>query len=285
MGPMPSLRHRAFCLRRDRRLHSAHVWASDARLKSIIAFIEPLGLAWLGITALLICLVWRRNARHALLLGWPWLLFTLLLCTPVPSLLLASMERPWVDVDLTRLPAADAVVSLGGTGEPSAHEITGFHFTRGADRVMTAVELVRRGKADTLVLGGGGQRETLARASEADSIKQWAESWNLLKTPAVSLGVCLDTHDEAVKTAALAKERGWKSIILVTSASHMGRAVATFRKAGLNVTCAPCNVMSTVFRKGGLDWVHAPHHAGAELFGIWFHEVLGWAFYRWQGWV
>ena len=266
-------------------MHLAPVRAFHASLKSIIAFIEPLGLAWLGVTALLVCMIRRRNARHALLLGVPWFLLTLVLCTPVPSLLLASMERPWVGGDFDKLPAADAVVSLGGIGEPSAHEITGFHFTRGADRVMTALELVRRGKADVLVVGGGGQRETGARASEAEVVKQWAESWNLLDTPALSLGVCLDTHDEAVKTALLAKERGWGSIILVTSASHMGRAEATFRKAGLNVTCAPCNYLSSVIRKKSLSWFHAPHYAGAELFGIWFHEVLGWAFYRWQGWV
>jgi uncharacterized SAM-binding protein YcdF (DUF218 family) len=269
----------------DHRLHLAPVRAFHASLKSIIAFIEPLGLAWLGITALLVCMIWRRNARHALLLGVPWLLLTLVLCTPVPSHLLASMERPWADFDPTTLPAADAIVSLGGAGESSAHEITGFHFTRGTDRVMTAVELVRRGKADLLVLGGGGHRGPAAIASEADAVKQWVESWNVLETPVLSLGVCLDTHDEAVKTAVLAKERGWGSIILVTSASHMGRAEATFRKAGLNVTCAPCNYLSSVIRRKSLSWFHAPHHAGAELFGIWFHEVLGWAFYRWQGWV
>lgn len=283
---MPLPWHRAFCFKVGCRLHSTAVEACDARLKSIIAFIEPMGLAWLGITTLLVCLVWRRNARHAILLGGPWLMFTLVVCTPVPSLLLASIERPWIDVDLTKLPDADAIVSLGGTGETSALEITGFHFTRGADRLMTAVELVRRGKSNVVVFGGGGGHgQPGASGSEADAVKQWVDSWNVLKAPAISLGVCFDTHDEAVKTAVLAKERAWTSLILVTSASHMGRAEATFRKAGLNVTCAPCNFLSSVFRKDNLDWFHAPHFSGAEAFSIWFHEVLGWAFYRWQGWV
>ena len=254
-------------------------------MKTIIALIEPLGLAWLGFTALLAGLVWKRRLWLALLLGLPWLSMTLVVCTPVPSVLLASIERPWVDVDLSTLPVSDAVVCLGGTGEPSAREIVGFHFTRGADRLMTAVELVRRGRSGVLVFGGGGYVRSGDWGSEADAVKRWIDSWSVLKEPAISLGVCADTHDEALKTAALVKERGWKSIILVTSASHMRRAEATFKKAGISVTCAPCNLVSTVFREDDLDWFHAPHHGGAEAFTIWFHEVLGWLAYRWRGWV
>jgi len=244
-----------------------------------------MGLAWLGLTALLAFHIWRRHTSLAALLGIPWLLLTLAVCTPVPSVLLASLERPWTGVALSALPTADAVVSLGGTGEPSEHELVGFHFTRGTDRLMTAVELVRVGKSDTLVLGGGGYVRHAKWGSEADAVKRWIDSWGVLKNPAISLGVCSDTHDEAVKTATLVKERGWKSIILVTSASHMNRAEATFRKAGVNVMCAPCNVTSTVFRQDRLDWFHAPHPGGPEAFGIWFHEVLGWLVYRWRGWV
>ena len=244
-----------------------------------------MGLAWLALTALLICLIWRRSMRQALLLGVPWLLITLVVCTPLPSVLLASLERPWVGTDLSALPAADAVVSLGGAGEPSSREFVGFHFGRGADRLMTAVELVRRGKADTLVVGGGGYGSVGKWVSEADAAKRWIDSWGTLRNPVVSFGVCSDTHDEALKTAALAKERGWKKIILVTSASHMTRAEATFKKAGVEVTCAPCNILSTVFLEDKLDWFHAPHHGGMEKFAVWFHEFLGWLAYRWRGWV
>lgn len=255
-------------------------------MKTIIAFIEPLGLAWLCFTALLVRLLSRGRRREAVLFGVPWLLLTLVFCTPLPSMLLASMERPWVGADIDGLAVADAVVSLGGTGEPSRREPVGFHLTRGADRLMTSVELMRRGKSNTLVLGGGGYYRREAKwGSEADAAKRWIDSWGVSKSPAISLGVCADTHDEAAKTAVLAKEHGWKSIILVTSASHMSRAEATFKKAGFSVACAPCNLLSSEFRDSEAGWFHVPHAAGAELFGVWFHEVLGWLAYRWRGWV
>ncbi len=254
-------------------------------MRTIIAFIEPLGLAWLSLTAAMAWLMWRRHFRPAVLVAVPWFCLTLVTCTPVPSLLLASLEKPWADLDFTKLPLADAVVSLGGTGEPTARELVGFHLTRGADRVMTAVELVRLGKADELVFGGGGYWRAGDWASEADAVKRWIDSWQVIKKPVISLGLCADTHDEALKTAALINERGWKSVILVTSASHMRRAEATFKKAGVNVVCVRSNFVSTVFREDSLDWFHAPHPGGAEAFHMWLHETLGWLAYRWRGWV
>lgn len=254
-------------------------------MKTLIAFTEPIGLAWLGITALLVMMAWRRAKGWLALLSIPWLLMTLLLCTPVPSVLLASLERPWVKVDLDSLPKADAIISLGGTGEPSKNELVGFHFTRGADRLMTSVELARRGKAEALLFGGGGYPTDNGWSSEADAAKKWIDSWAVLKQPVISLGVCADTHDEALKSAALIKERGWKSVILVTSASHMTRAEAVFKKAGVTVTCAPCNLLSTVLRERRLDWFHAPHPAGMESFSVWFHEWIGTIVYRHRGWL
>lgn len=215
----------------------------------------------------------------------PWLIFTLATCTPVPFFLLASLERPWIGVDAAALPAADAIVSLGGAGEPSSLEASGFHFTRGADRLMTAVNLACAGKADALVVGGGGFRRGNDLASEADAAKAWIESLDVVKIPIVSLGVCADTHDEAVKVAALAVEHGWKSVMLVTSASHMRRAEAAFRKAGVEVSSAPCNFLSPTFRNRGTYWFQPPGFAGPEAFFLWFHEKAGWWVYRWRGWV
>lgn len=218
-------------------------------------------------------------------LGIPWLVFTAGTCTPLPLVLLASLERPWLQTDVEAIPSADAMVSLGGAGEPSSIEVSGFHFTRGADRLMTAIELMRRGKAGSLVLGGGGFRRAGEVVSEADAAKDWIESLNVTTAPVISLGVCADTHDEAVKVAKLATERGWKSVILVTSASHMTRAASAFRKAGVTVSCAPCNYLSPMARGGKVSWIHPPGFAGPEAFFLWFHEKAGWWVYRIRGWV
>jgi uncharacterized SAM-binding protein YcdF (DUF218 family) len=47
-----------------------------------------------------------------------------------------------------------------------------------------------------------------------------------------------NTHENAINTAAIWRERHFRSGRLVASATHMPRALASFRKAGLDVS--PC---------------------------------------------
>lgn len=51
----------------------------------------------------------------------------------------------------------------------------------------------------------------------------------------VTLGGVLNTREEAERSRELVERRGWKWVLLVTSAFHMGRAEATFRRAGVPV--------------------------------------------------
>ena len=48
-----------------------------------------------------------------------------------------------------------------------------------------------------------------------------------------------NTRENAERSLRIVRERGWKSLVLVTSAMHMPRAAATFRKAGLDVDLLP----------------------------------------------
>ena len=260
-------------------------WSLNVGLKSLLPWIEPLGLSLLILTALLVHFLKSRRWRLAAASGLSWALLLFTTCTPMPHLLLGALERPWASTDLSGLPTADAVVVLGGSAAPSLTELVGAHFTIGTDRLITAVELVRRGKSNTLVCGGGGRRQRGNLASEADAVKTWLDSWRVVNTPVISLGICADTHDEAVKTAAIMKEKKWSTVILVTSASHMQRAEAVFKKAGCQVICAPCNWLSSPLKDTPHFGFHGPRASGADLFHAWFHEIIGIWVYRIRGWI
>jgi uncharacterized SAM-binding protein YcdF (DUF218 family) len=103
--------------------------------------------------------------------------------------------------------------------------------------------------------------------------------------PVHSLGICADTHDEAEKVAALAAEQKWTRIALVTSASHMTRAKATFEKAGVPVVPVPCNYNSQQMRQERPYWIKTPDVNGYGYFEGWMHEVIGTWVYRWRGWI
>ena len=214
-----------------------------------------------------------------------WVLLTGLSCTPIASFLLASLENQVPKVQMNQLPAADAILCLGGGVEPSLSEPSGIHLKAGADRLSTALALAAKGKAPLLILGGGGYPHKGRTFSEADAVRDYLADRVSLNIQLHSIGVCSDTHDEVLKVAALMKQRGLKRLLLVTSASHMPRAVAVFGKTDVQVIPVPCNYHSSLNHLGDHHWFHWPSYHGFEIFAFWIHEVIGHYVYLWRGWI
>jgi uncharacterized SAM-binding protein YcdF (DUF218 family) len=254
-------------------------------VKAAFDFLEPQGLVFVGLGVFAVMFVRQRQRLLAAFAVFLWLITGLVSCTPFASWLIFRIERPWKPVKLDSLEVCDAVVCLGGGLEPSRLEPTGLRTKGGADRLFCALEMTRQGKAKALVLGGGGFRFHDERGSEAEAGMAWIKAWKLTDVPLHSLGICNDTHDEALKTAALATQQGWKRIALVTSAYHMTRSKSTFEKAGLRVVPVPCNYVSQQMRQEQSYWFKTPDVTGYGYAEAWMHEVVGEWVYRWRGWI
>jgi uncharacterized SAM-binding protein YcdF (DUF218 family) len=258
----------------------------DSFLRQLLLLMEPIGLAWLALIALTVIL-WRRRQRFpSMISGAVVALVTLVGGTDLSGWLLRQIEEPWKGLDVDALPVCDAAIVLGGGLEPSRYEAGGVHLTVAGDRLMMGVEVLRKGKAPVLVLGGGLVILDGRVVVESALGKAWLESWQLAAgREVVSLGVAANTRDEAVRFVARARERGWRRVLLVTSASHMRRSAAVFRALGIEVVPVPCNFLTTVGTARQRGPIGIPNWRGFEKFGIWMHEVAGWAVYRWRGWV
>ncbi len=254
-------------------------------LKTALHLAQPLCLIWLLLGIWLLRMLIQRRREGLWLPGLSWLILTGMTCTPLASVLLAGLENQIPQVALAQLPHADAILCLGGGIEPSLSEPVGFRLKSGADRVSTALTLAAAGKAPLLILGGGGYPHQGRLFSEADAVCDYLREHATVKTDLHSLGVCSDTHDEAVKTAALMQQRGLKNLLLVTSASHMPRTLAVFRKVGVSVIPVPCNYLSSRTHLGDQHWLHLPHSQGFETFRTWAHEIVGSWVYHWRGWI
>jgi uncharacterized SAM-binding protein YcdF (DUF218 family) len=205
--------------------------------------------------------------------------------TSVPGKLLGSLERPYVGVKLAELPTADAVVLLGGGAQGSRYEVGGVHLSIAGDRLVTAAEVMRLGKAPVLLLGGAWGKLDGQVISESEITRELLTHWGVLAEAMIPLGNNGDTHDEALKVSAVAKQRGWRRVLLVTSANHMRRAAATFRHVGLEVTLVPCNFLTSV-GTGEVPFVPSvPGPDGFVKTGIWLHEQVGWLMYWRRGWL
>lgn len=157
-------------------------------------------------------------------------------------------------------------------------------FTSAVDRAITAVDLVQRGKAPVLVVGGGVVQGFAEGTLESDLWLRWLEAWRLTPEQVHQLGICRNTHDEGVAFKRLAEMHGWKRIILVTSAAHMRRAEGVFRQLEIPVTCFATDFRGlSALETGGLR-LGVPTPSRLDHCDSYLHEIVGRLVYRWRGW-
>ncbi len=119
---------------------------------------------------------------------------------------------------------------------------------------------------------------------------------NLLDVPQEAVLIqdsSVNTYEEAVEDAKLLKERGMNRILLVSSATHMRRAVPLFEKQGLEVIPAP-----TDFSYSDQEWENLLRFDGATAYTFFIptvsgmeslqnalKEYLGYFIYHLRGWI
>ena len=248
------------------------------------SLVEPVGAVWIFLILLTAWHVYRKQFRRAVLPGAAVVLMFIFGSTTASARLLATLERPYAGTDFEALPPADVIVMLGGALSVSSNDPMGFQMTDAGDRVLTAVEAARATRAKTVVLGGG--KPSLEGPLEADFLRTWFERWQIL--PGVSFldfGQCRHTHDEGERMVALAQEHGWKKIILVTSAGHMRRSEALFRKLGLDVICVAGDFRGLSRLEARHRFVPVPTLSNFDMLSIFCYETVGYWVYWWRGWV
>lgn len=214
--------------------------------------------ALVGLTRLRRPLVWLGAASIVLLLVAG---FTNIIVSPARAMLRSDP-----------LPAsADAIVvlSAGVTGD-------GMLPPQALDRILKGVELARGGAAPRIVLTRERKRVHGKWVTTSADQEKLA---SLAGVEVVITGVSRSTREEALRVQALASERRWTRVVLVTSPFHARRACATFEKVGLDVSCIPADS-----RDVSVVALGEPHDR-VRAFGLWMYEMVGTARYRMAGWL
>jgi uncharacterized SAM-binding protein YcdF (DUF218 family) len=240
----------------------AGLLARDLDLPALISFEhtrEPLVVVAAFLGAMLGITRWRGwlvPVVVALGLLWMTVAFTPLSAWLARGLARQELEEP-----------ADAVfVSLAGLA-PGAQRMTEAH-----NRALHGAELLARGKVKTLVV---------AESSFLPSVAMLRDVMGRLgiEGQPVAAGKADTTREEALAVAALAREKGWKLLLVVSSPIHSRRACASIEKEGVTVVSTPS--IESRFNIDELDT------AGDRLvaFGSIMHERLGLWVYARRGWV
>ena len=161
-----------------------------------------------------------------------------LVATPLIGLL-ESWHRP---PQLTPTDRFDAIVVLaGGIEEKGSLRPTTEPSSYSRNRTTCGVNLYQQGYAPTLVLTGGDGQIFGTGPQEAVEMKRWAVRLGVPESATKIDTEARNTYENATGTKRLL---GPASILLVSSASHLPRAVPVFTKQGFRVTPAPCDYAS-----------------------------------------
>ena len=215
----------------------------------------------------------------------------------VVNLLLWFSATPWLSrntqslleqraggLSAESLPRADAIVVLGGTLSPPEPAATDANLSAAADRLVYATRLYKLGKAPIVLIAGGNVDGTGAANAESVHAAQLLGEWGIPASAILTETESINTYENAVYSKLMLDQHGLKTVLLVTSAMHMPRALATFRSAGIEATPAPTDFEASGSGPPGLaNWAADP--AALAVTTRTLKEYVGWLVYRSRGWI
>ena len=191
-------------------------------------------------------------------------------------------ERP--PVLIQDLPVYDIGVVLSGVTVPDKSPHDRVYIPYGADRILHTVMLYKMGKVKKILISGESGRISKVYETESEQMKKVFLICGVSEKDIIIENRSRNTHENALYTKELLKGSKEK-LLLITSAFHMRRAEACFKKVGLEVDIFPVDFLS---HDSNL-WVPSQILVPSEsAIGIWvplLHEIEGYIIYSIMGYV
>ena len=256
--------------------------------KLLSAALQPYSLLLAVMSLGLVLLYFTKRQRTAKALLFAGLtLMALLSLGPVARALVRPLEAsyPPLLAEATQAsatlpdgsPAPRWVVVLGG-GHSESRSLAPIHQLSAPSLVRLAegIRLQRLLPEAKLLLSGGGNG---AATTEAQVLAAAGASLGAPQDRMVLESQSWDTIDEVRALRALV---GQERFVVVTSATHLPRAMAMFKKAGMNPIPAPTEYLAIPEASRMVDWI--PHAGAGFMIERALHEYLGlfWAKLRGQ---
>ena len=159
--------------------------------------------------------------------------------SPVGNILILPLEQRFPPWDETR-GAPDGIVVLGGPINPELSLARGeVSLNESAERVTVAAALARRYPQARIVFSGGNSGLIISDGSEAEFALKLFRSLGIDPARVATEDRSRNTIENAVFSKRLVAPTPGERWLLVTSAYHMPRSIAVFRRAGFDVEAYP----------------------------------------------
>lgn len=255
--------------------------------KLLPLFLYPLGLTTVFLMIAIIHF-WKHPRRASVALAFALGLLLLSSNVGVAQTLTYSLERQYPV--LIHPPKAKAIIVLGGsTFAPNPPRLWP-EVNDGGDRVLYGAKLYREGKAPQVLLSGGRIAWQGGGQAEAIDMRTLMETMGVPRDAVILEPQSLNTFENARNTKAVLTIQNIDGpLLLVTSAFHMPRSMAIFRKQGLDVIAAPTDFWVETDR-GPTEFKEAvltlfPDAEALEQTTKIMKEYMGFFIYKLRGWL
>lgn len=207
----------------------------------------------------------------------------LLVCgfSPLGNLMVLPLEQRFARGELPQDIAG--IIILGGfeTG-PVTKRRGELSLNEAAERLTESI-LAARARPDAKVIFTGGDAALIGPADNgaAGEVGRYLEAVGIARERLVLEGVARTTHENALLLARMLQPGPGQRYLLVTSAFHMPRSVATFRRQGFDVVPWPVDYRTRGWMDATTFFGSVP--AGLERVDLAFKEWIGLAAYRLSG--
>jgi len=241
----------------------------------------------IGVLVVGVVLAFRRRTERAA--RWYFACVAALywmLSTPVcAERLIEWAGRPYVPL-ATRAEARGArIVVVLGAGNNTIqsrglvlNEVT----EEAALRVLEGARLYRLLDRPTILVSGGITGREPGSAPEGEAMRKTAESLGVRPPDILVENESKTTREESIVIARMLAGRMQQPIVLVTSGTHMARALAVFRAAGFD----PIPSVAAYKSDHSLErYRWAPNDLGLLLFQSFVYDEAAQLYYRARGWM
>lgn len=242
----------------------------------------PPGLSLILLALAILLSVFKKHTFSIALsiLAITWVLIWSL---PATSLFLGGLlESRYPYKDPKDLPRADVIVVFGGNTQANrANWFEPYNRATAIDRIDRAEALYRSGKAPRILLSGGARE---GKVSEAQIIARILRQRGIPDSALLLENDSRNTSENARFTDIAMRSQKLRSALLVTSALHMPRALATLEKRGIHVTAAG-GAPQIVLPSSNAPNIWLPHLRSLDASRTIIKEYLGLFGYWVRGWL
>jgi uncharacterized SAM-binding protein YcdF (DUF218 family) len=173
----------------------------------------------------------------------------------------------------------DYVIVLGGFSSYDT-SLNRVQLTGAGDRIWQTLSLYNQKKVRKIFISGGSGKLLHSDETEADKVKNYLSLLNIPEKDIITEALSRNTYENAKYTTDWIKKHDPSAkCLLITSACHMKRAYACFKKLDPKITQYPVNFMSHP-RIFDLDILIKPNAKTLYNWDILLKEMVGYYIYK-----